>query len=692
MRTCMTGAVRGLASSLFVVLSWLVVACDEPPPDAVRADDRTPPVATAPAASRGAESASGAAASGELPPPAAIGPGECDAPLPIFGGGEQRGEICARDLDARGLTAVELGAAFAPHIFDEAPELGELGEQPYRAVYVALADHRWDALPREVDREPDLELFGIFPTFRVLAARLADDARHACHEAVDDAALGAMEGTLRAWTDSLDAQRARLRWLAYAELVLGRERESRGVASIVALEGVTERPLTLRRWARDRARVDAVRALQAHLRCDALLDARAEDGVFDARTARALAQYQRRHVIVASGQLDAATRARLAADSRESDFLAVLRALRERVADATGVIEDGSARGEWGTVLGRTLDAPEMRSLAGHEPLPNGAPDLVSRATEEAARALGWISPEAFLERTREAPPERVAIALPPPPRYHARHVELRAEIDRGDVWYAYPYTADGRHRAQPVRARPVLTLYARDGEREVAVVRWPTTIGGWKPERAPDGSVGLRYKESPVGPRIWRDVVASPAWLPPDSTPADELVRFVPGRGWVPETELFGPGYRSAYGLVMMMHHRPITRRDGETIFFDEGVRAHGSVSYGSILRGTSHGCHRLYNHFAVRLGGFLLAHRDHVRHGSIPVRYQRDVHVEGGTVPLRIRSRGVRYELTPPVPVEVLEGNVRGGVREPSRGFRPLRGALLEAAQAAATADEGM
>jgi hypothetical protein len=34
---------------------------------------------------------------------------------------------------------------------------------------------------------------------------------------------------------------------------------------------------------------------------------------------------------------------------------------------------------------------------------------------------------------------------------------------------------------ASPGRDRPTLTLYARVGKGEVALRRWPTTIGGWK-------------------------------------------------------------------------------------------------------------------------------------------------------------------------------------------------------------------
>src|SRR5690606_37647570 len=115
---------------------------------------------------------------------------------------------------------------------------------------------------------------------------------------------------------------------------------------------------------------------------------------------------------------------------------------------------------------------------------------------------------------------------------------------------------------------------------------------------------------------RVWHDVIASPAWLPPPNTPPAELVRREE-REWVPNHDLFGPSYRSAYGLVMLMHHEMVERRDAEPLFRDEGIRTHGSVSYRSILRGTSHGCHRLFNHMAVRLASFVITHRNHVRRG---------------------------------------------------------------------------
>ena len=97
--------------------------------------------------------------------------------------------------------------------------------------------------------------------------------------------------------------------------------------------------------------------------------------------------------------------------------------------------------------------------------------------------------------------------------------------------------------------------------------------------------------------------------------------------------------------------------------------MRAHGSVSYGSILRGTSHGCHRLYNHLAVRLTGFLVRHRAHIRRGSIPARYLRDL-VDAGVnvVDTSFIEPGDPIEL--PVGVEfVVKPTVSAGSRDTVR-----------------------
>ena len=439
--------------------------------------------------------------------------------------------------------------------------------------------------------DPDerfLELYGIPPSVTVMAGRLLDEARHRCHADAPALPLPAPHAGARA-------------------LVL---------------------------------------VVQAHLRCEGLLD-RSLDGVLDGATVTALRLYQREQAIIGSGALDAETREALATDSRELDFRALLRVLRERVVDATGVIEDGSALGRAGTVLGRRLECREMRWTDRLPPLPGGAPDLVSPLTEEAARALGWIDPEAAAGYFRRAGVEsirslRVRLPLDSPPAYHRPEMILRSEIITG-----------GRRPELRLIARPDPALDVRD----VVLVRWPTTKGGWQHEKIDPASVVMKRKPSAMGSFVWRDLVTAPAWFPPDTTPDEELVRKLPGGGFRANREAVGPGYHSAYGLVMLVHHRPPPIWNGEEspALFDAQTRTHGTASYRSVLHGESHGCHRLYSPLAIRLGSFLLAHRRSIRRGPIVAHYRRMVVWRGRRIPLRADTRGYLYELTPPVPVRV-------------------------------------
>jgi hypothetical protein len=501
---------------------------------------------------------------------------------------------------------IDLGDDWVPRILTETPE----APQAYREMFVAIANERFgDGAEWEgARRDRYHELFGIFPSISVLAARLRDEPRHRCHDQVDGAPL-----------------RAR----------------AHGAAAVLAVQG--------------------------HLRCDGLLPERARPGVLDAATAEALATYQRMHMLPSPAAVDAETRQALLTDSRELDFRALLRALRERVADATSLLEDGSARNAWEPVLGRFIDSVEYRQPLRPAALERGAPDLLDRATEAAAIALGWTSPEAAARALAEAPPARTTVRLPGLPDYHLRTMQLRAEIDRGDVWKDFPLDEAGRRRPSPARRRPTLTLFAETDGGEVALVRWPTTIGSWQPERLDGGAVALRYKASATGRWYWRDLVAAPAWFPPPTTPDRELVHRGPDGRWVPSAEVLGPGYRSAYGLLALLHQRPDGARDGQPAYVDFGIRTHGSGNYRSILRGSSHGCHRLFNHQAIRLGGFLLAHHEHTRAGTIEERYARTVRWKGHVFALRVATRGYRYELSPPVPVDVLPGRTVRSRPEP-------------------------
>ncbi len=626
----------------------------------------------------------------EAPTPTATVAARCADPVPVYDAGRRVGERCPDELAAEGLTLGDLSNGWAPSLFAEDPSLGASGRQPYREIFVALADEqRTTASGVEIAFERYLELYGVPPTLRVIAQRLANERHLACRDGVDDAALAELPAAIRPSLSSSEAARE-TRKLAYYVKVLEDAARRRGLDGVDALADDPEHARLYARYRARRAASAAVAAAQAHLVCESLLEEGAfEPGRLDAPTYEALRNFQRKHMIIARNGIDEETRAALVADPREMIFRQALRSLRERTVDAAGLLEDGSALGQFGTVLGRRLDPPDLELLADRPPLEGGAPDHVSPATEAVATALGVTGPvelRAFLDGLGDdaLAAFRVAVRLPPPPPWQSPRMELTATIDRGDLSYDPPYTREGKPVGSRVRVRPTITLTAMHEGRAVPLVRWSTTIGGWQEELLPSGGVAMRYKVSPAGRRMWRDLVAAPAWLPPDTTPGEDLVRRVRG-GYVANERLLGPSHASAYGLVLLVHHQPRSRRGVPLEPGDEGVRVHGSANYASIVRGTSHGCHRLFNHLAVRLAGYLLRHREHVRRGTIPASWSRTVRVNGESVRLSVRSRGYLYELTPPVPVEVLEGRVVSRRKTVPRGAFPLRRHLVAQAGAA-------
>ena len=522
---------------------------------------------------------------------------------PILELGVVVGAICP--AAAAGLTIVELGDAWVPLI---------LQDTPYHPTWVALADERFDvegAGPRAAaDRY--LEQWGIQPNFSVLARRLDDAPRHACDALVRNEALAELRVDLR-----------------------------------------SSRPRPKKKGADD-----AVNALQGHLVCEGLLAAAQADGTFNAATARALSLWQRKEVLPGiPGVLDDEGRTRLLLPSQTRDLLAVLRSLRERVADAAGLIEDGSARAEQATVLGLLLDPPSLRPSR-RPPSPRGAPDLIHQATDAAARALGLTESQLDVVGAHAALAATVrgwlllgsvALRLPAPPAWHSAHMaELTAAVDVGDV---------NAHGVPVVGgARPVFRVSTVVDGEPLPLVVWPTTVGGNQREQLSSGEVIRKNKPSPRGQFVWRWLWAAPVWYPPPTTPDDELVLHS-GKGVVVNDEGVGPGYRSAYGLVMLQHHTMVTTRDGTELFGDTSVRTHGTGTVRSVLAGgVSHGCHRLWPAQALRLGTFLLRHRQH--HDAEPALegYSRRLHVGGTSLTLERRRRGTRTELTPPVPIDVV------------------------------------
>ena len=182
-----------------------------------------------------------------------------------------------------------------------------------------------------------------------------------------------------------------------------------------------------------------------------------------------------------------------------------------------------------------------------------------------------------------------------------------------------------------------------------------------------------FKYKNSDVGPRIWKEIVASPVWIPPDGTPSKDLLTRKTldrdkGPVTVVNTDVMGPGFQSAYGLVMAIHHR----RGGG----DNQIRTHGSVDYTSIARRYSHGCHRLVNSRAVRLFDFILRRRAFERVGNQAMVLRKHFTDEDKEYEYLLDTRGYYYELKQPIPVLVTEGRIMGKTKRPVQAFVPKPG----------------
>jgi lipoprotein-anchoring transpeptidase ErfK/SrfK len=573
--------------------------------------------------------------------------------------------VCPDEAKAQHLTIIDLGDAWTPKLLEGEGDLRPVFHDQYLAL---AADRGPDGQPLD-DQEELAELYGVVPSLSIVRARLNDDARHACNDAVESAAILALEKPYG--QDHGDHIKMKQAARATYERMLEPERKKLNAATISDLANDPKVAATYAKWLPLHAMDAGLRAAQAHMVCEGFMDKQYADGSMTWRTGTAIELYQRRNFLMPSARLDPDTREAMQLDSREQDFRLALRILRERVADASGLIEDGTADGGPTPVLGRMLDPEPMRAARGGEaPLPNGAPDLISPAVESAAKQLGWTSPtevKQFLARNPKG--IRVALALPALPAYYSAHMDLSAEVDRGDVWY------DDTPIPRMIRHRPTITVSVNDNGVKRPLIRWPTTIGGWSDVSLPSGQVVQKWKESDVGPRVWRNVYAAPTWLPPAATPDRDLVKNTYGpKGWQVKTSIMGPGPHTAFGLVLMLHENEQQQPDGTMKYWDNGIGTHGSASVTSIVNGNSHGCHRLYNQLAVRLADFLLTHRNHEVKGQVPEYYRRQINYKGHFL-AKVDTRGFLYQMTPPVPVNVLKGNIKSARKSPPRNSAAAR-----------------
>jgi hypothetical protein len=583
----------------------------------------------------------------------------------------------ARDIDAAkpapGIVLINLGEEWTPYILTERSNPDEqLVPHTYRATYLDLAKGKLptDQKGARVRRDKYLELYGIMPTFNLLRERFRKAKERGCDGKFDIEALRKYEGIIAAGNiERLKKQAAHESFLSQK---VDEMLEKQGVTDVEELD-TSRLSRTEQTQLRDLQKmsppVRALRAAQARLKCEGFFEGKGKwtPGVLDWTTNEALAEFERRHRVFGWGFIAKESLKALRIPSLELERRAVVRVLVERAMHAAAFIEDGSAS---------TLPDGKPRTFKGSDgkdhPIPNLEGDLAG-AIEEAfglktpESALGW------LEQLGDLPASKlVAVQGPARPEYHGADMDLSVTIDRGDVWYEFPYDERGVERGQPVSHRPKLTLLVTYLGQKIPIAEMGTTIGGWRSEIV-DGANMWKYKGSPTGMRIWKQIAAAPVWMPPNTTPPKTLLQRVGSEQQINYHEI-GPSYASAYGMVAAYHQTYKELEDGSVEpQGDEAIRTHGSVDYMSIMERHSHGCHRLYNHLAVRLFSFVLAHRPHRRLGAQSLGFRLPFEHEGNKYTVEIDKGGYMFDLDKPIFVDVQRGRVLGSRWTPIAGGLP-------------------
>jgi hypothetical protein len=563
---------------------------------------------------------------------------------------------------AQGYTLVDLSDDWTPYIF--APQTGPDGQplsNRYRRIFIGLANDQLDedGEPLPAGDKNYLELYGIFPSLSVLRERFVADEAHPCHDQESADALAAVQTVTYVSPTEVAKEQRRVAKIADE---VEKARQQAGVATLDELAAQQPALAPKVKLVQKRAaEKPALAAVERRLTCEGLLGKKGPGvskhttGVYDDAMRIAVRTFQQKHMIYEANYLREKTVDALARPLLDNDYDGLVRALRERVVSAASILEDGSTK----------------------------AGNLVDEYTKTAVEQLGLTdaaSALAFFKRHPASDFKRLfaAVKLPPRPAYYADHMDLSIVVDRGDIWYDLPFDEHMNFKRQARKKYPQLSVYARVDGKLQALARWRTTIGGWRAEQASDGYEYYRYKQSDVGPRVIRNVISGPVWIAPASTPIRSLIKHKAVNGkWmkIVNYDELGPGFLSAYGLVA--GYFVVPGQNGKPDW-DNGVRAHGSSDYLSINSsdGFSHGCHRLPNHIAIRMYSFILQHRKKRIVGDSPIGFQRQFLFEDMVYEMRVPSKGYVYVLEPPLPVNVLEGNIMGEQKTPIIGYIPKPG----------------
>ena len=78
-----------------------------------------------------------------------------------------------------------------------------------------------------------------------------------------------------------------------------------------------------------------------------------------------------------------------------------------------------------------------------------------------------------------------------------------------------------------------------------------------------------------------------------------------------------------------------------------------------------------------------FVLAHRKNKVVEPVALGFRRTFYLEGEVFDMRLPTRGFYFELTPPLPIETLKGNIKGKLQSPITDYLPKPGITYPSAK---------
>jgi len=336
----------------------------------------------------------------------------------------------AREAVQAGYTLVDLGDDWTPYIFAEQhDEAGRPLPNRYRRVFVGLANDQLDGdgTPLAPGEKNYLELYGIFPSLSVLRARFLTDETRTCLDPEGQPALEAVETISYVSPEEMRKDEHRLARVR-KDLEQARiKAHKKTVADLIAADPSFEpKQKLLDKRAAEKL---AMAEVEKRLYCENLLSKKKhQTGVYDDAMRLAVRHFQQKNMIYEANYLRRKTMDALARATMDNDQDAVVRALRERVTDAAGIIEDG-------TTDGRNGPPQVPNGAGGREPMHN----LVDEYAQIAVKQLGLDTAQGTLAFFKRHPAEelrhlRAAVKLPARPAYYGPTMDLSIVVDRGDV------------------------------------------------------------------------------------------------------------------------------------------------------------------------------------------------------------------------------------------------------------------